>query len=345
MKTSQHVLALSCPPIPLVRIGLVGLGQRGMKTLERYAFIEGAEIRCLADISADRLEMAAQQLEQSGRPAAELLHGSDAWREVCRKDIDLVYICTPNQMHFEHICLCLSHHKHVICEKPMVSDEEQVKQLFAMARKNHCFLMEAEKTMFTPLNVKLKSMIVDGVIGNLRSIKASYCSITSGTLPDSHWVFDPAFGGASYDIGVYPVSFAHFFADANARVIQAQPVYHPPYECDFGMNADVLYENGIYGFLQCNWLYSLPQKGSAILAGDLGYIEIPAFWKGNKAYLHKDGEVTEISVDMKSDFTGEITHAVECIENVLLESPVLGEEMSRRIIRLVEYVQHQMRDR
>ena len=101
MKTSQHVLALSCPPIPLVRIGLVGLGQRGMKTLERYAFIEGAEIRCLADISADRLEMAAQQLEQSGRPAAELLHGSDAWREVCRKDIDLVYICTDWSTHCE----------------------------------------------------------------------------------------------------------------------------------------------------------------------------------------------------------------------------------------------------
>ena len=319
-------------------IGIIGLGNIAHRVAKGVIYSENATLYAVASRDIQKSEAFAKKY------SVNKYYGS--YEELLSdKNVDLVYICTLNQMHFEHICLCLSHHKHVICEKPMVSDEEQVKQLFAMARKNHCFLMEAEKTMFTPLNVKLKSMILDGVIGNLRSIKASYCSITSGTLPDSHWVFDPAFGGASYDIGVYPISFAHFFADANARVIQAQPVYHPPYECDFGMNADVLYENGIYGFLQCNWLYSLPQKGSAILAGDLGYIEIPAFWKGNKAYLHKDGEVTEISVDMKSDFTGEITHAVECIENGLLESPVLGEEMSRRIIRLVEYVQHQMRDR
>ena len=37
---------LTCPPIPLVRIALIGLGGRGMKTLERYAYISGAQIVC-----------------------------------------------------------------------------------------------------------------------------------------------------------------------------------------------------------------------------------------------------------------------------------------------------------
>ena len=73
--------------------------------------------------------------------------------------------------------------------------------------------------------------------------------------------------------------------------------------------------------------------------GDKGYFEIPAYWKGNKAYLHKDGIVTEIEVAMESDFEGEITHAVECIEEGLTESPILGEEMSVEIIRVAESVQ------
>ena len=47
-------------------------------------------------------------------------------------------------------------------------------------------------------------------------------------------------------------------------------------------------------------------KGKAVLVGDKGYFEIPAYWKGNKAYLHKDGMVTEIVVDMESDFGGEV---------------------------------------
>ena len=45
---------------------------------------------------------------------------------------------------------------------------------------------------------------------------------------------------------------------------------------------------------------------------------------------------------MASDFEGEITHAVECIEAGLLESPVLGEEMSVEIIRVVEAVQEML---
>ena len=66
---------LACPPIPLVRIALVGLGQRGMKTLERYADIQGAEIVCLADLNDDRLLLAkvldrAEQAQSRNIPAA-----------------------------------------------------------------------------------------------------------------------------------------------------------------------------------------------------------------------------------------------------------------------------------
>lgn len=319
-------------------IGIMGLGNIAHRVAKGVIFSEKAHLYAVASRDFKKSE------EFGKKYSAEKLYGS--YEEMLSdENVDLVYICTPNQMHFEHIMLCLFHHKHVICEKPMVSDEAQVSQLFNEARKNNCFLMEAEKTMFTPLNTMLKSMIQDGVIGKLTAIKASYCSSVLGKLPDSHWVFDPVFGGASYDIGVYPISFSHYFADGKPEIIKAQPVCNPSYECDFGMEADILYENGIYGFLQCNWLYSSPQKGSAILAGEKGYIEIPAFWKGTRAYLHKDGKVEEITVEMKSDFTGEITHAVECIEKGLPESPILGAEMSRRIIRIVESVQNKMRDR
>lgn len=93
--------------------------------------------------------------------------------------------------------------------------------------------------------------------------------------------------------------------------------------------------------MRANWFYQAKNKGNTVLVGDKGYFEIPAYWKGNKAYLHKDGEITEIEVDMESDFEGEITHAIECIEDGLLESPVLGEEMSVEIIRVAEEVQKQ----
>ena len=290
---------------------------------------------CLYAVASRNVENAKKFAEKY---AASVYYGS--YEEMLKDPkVDLVYICTPNTFHYDQIKLCLSYGKHVICEKPMVKNEEQVRELFAMAREQGCFLMEAEKTMFTPLNKKIKEMINQGEIGKLHTIRAQYCSEGLEGLPLDHWVLGENFGGCTYDIGVYPICAAHFYADSSMKEFQAEAVKSSDFKCDFGMDTDIFYENGIYANVRSNWFYQAENKGKAILVGDKGYFEIPAYWKGNKAYLHKDGIVTEIEVAMESDFEGEITHAVECIEEGLTESPILGEEMSVEIIRVAEAVQ------
>ena len=182
-------------------------------------------------------------------------------------------------------------------------------------------------------------MIREGAIGKLHTIRAQYCSDGLEGLPPDHWVLGEEMGGCTYDIGVYPICAAHFYANSRMMEFQAEAVKNPSFNCDFGMNADIFYENGIYASVSANWFYQAKDNGKAVLVGETGYFEIPAYWKGNRAYLHKDGAVTEIKVPMESDFEGEITHAVECIEAGLSESPILGEEMSVEIIRVVEAVQ------
>ena len=94
------VYQLRCEPLPVVRIGMIGLGHRGIKTLQRYADIEGSEITCLADIDTGAVERANQQLALSGRHLARTFTGEEAWREVCRQaDVDLVYVCTDWNSH------------------------------------------------------------------------------------------------------------------------------------------------------------------------------------------------------------------------------------------------------
>lgn len=310
-------------------IGIIGLGNIAHRVAKGILASKHANLYAVA--SRDK-EKAVSFGEMYGAHKA-----CGSYEELLEdQQVDCVYICTPNAFHYDQIRLCLSYGKHVICEKPMVADKESVRILFKEAREKGCFLMEAEKTMFTPLNVKLKAMIEDGVIGKLLAIRAEYSSDVLESVEKDHWVLGEHMGGCSYDIGVYPISFAHFFAGARMHKLKVQSVRHPEFSCDFGMQADVLYENGVYGFVQSNWFYTPEHKGSAVLAGEDGYIEVPAFWKGTKAYLHKAGKVEEISVEMESDFEGEVTHAVWCIEQGLLESPVLGEEMSLEIIKIVE---------
>ena len=313
-------------------VGILGLGNIANRVAKGVLCSKKA---CLYTVASRNIENAKRFADKYG---AKTYYGS--YEEMLSdSNVDLVYICTPNTLHYEQIKMCLNYGKHVICEKPMVKDEIQVRELFAFARKRGCFLMEAEKTMFTPLNQKIKGMITNGVIGKLHTIKAQYCSVGLDGLSLDHWVLGEEFGGCTYDIGVYPICASHFYADAKMKEFQAEPVIHPEFGCDFGMDADIFYENGIYASLRANWFYQAKNKGNAVLVGDKGYFEIPAYWKGNKGYLHKDGIVTEIEVDMESDFEGEITHAIECIEEGLLESTVLGEEMSVEIIHVAEAVQ------
>ena len=313
-------------------VGILGPGNIANRVAKGVICSPKANLYAVASRNIDKAKSFADKY------GAEIYYGS--YEEMLNDpNVDLVYICTPNTFHYEQIKLCLVHGKHVICEKPMVKDEAQVRELFAMAREKNCFLMEAEKTMFTPLNKKVKKMIAEGAIGKLHTIRAQYCSDGLDGLPEDHWVLGEEFGGCTYDIGVYPICVSHFYADAKIKEFQAEAVKHPEYKCDFGMDADIFYENGIYANVRANWFYQAENKGKAVLVGEKGYLEIPAYWKGTQAYLHKAGQVTEIVVDMESDFEGEITHAIECIENGLLESTILGEEMSVEIIRVVEAVQ------
>lgn len=314
----------------MLNFGIIGIGNIAHRVAKGILCSPKANLYAVASRNK---ENAKEFKEQYG---AEKAYGS--YEELLNdSEVDVVYICTPNALHFDQIMLCLSYGKHVVCEKPMVADEVQVKKLFAEARRKGCFLMEAEKTMFTPLNVKLKQMVREGVIGKLQAIRAEYSYDVLKEVDTDHWVLGKEMGGSAYDIGVYPISFAHFMAGSKMQDLQVEKLMHPEYSCDFGMQADILYENGVYGFLKTNWFYTAEHKGSAILAGDEGYIKVPAFWKSTKAYLYKDGKVEEISVEMESDFEGEVTHAAECIEKGLLESPVLGEEMSLEIVRVVDY--------
>ncbi len=171
----SHVLELRCAPLPVVRIGLIGLGRRGMKTLERYACVDGAEIRCLADLDGQRLSMALDALRRSGRPAADTLAGTDAWRKLCaRTDIDLVYICTEWDSHCLMAVEAMRCGKHVAVEVPAATTVEECWQLVrtAEATRRHCFM--AENCCYDRFALATLEMQRAGLLGEIYHCEGAY---------------------------------------------------------------------------------------------------------------------------------------------------------------------------
>ena len=196
--------------------------------------------------------------------------------------------------------------------------------------------MEAEKTLFTPLNRKLKQLVKEGVIGQLRYVEGSYSyPIDLSEMEEDHWCFSKEAGGSVYDVGVYPICYANWFSDGCISDIQAVK------DCaaggyDMFTQALLTYDNGVIASVRSGWKQWMDNRG--VLYGSKGSIETENFWKNTRAILKRDGICTPIEVDMKSDFTGEVEHAAACIQQGLLESPILGERQSMEIMKVLEYV-------
>ena len=170
-----NVLSLRCPAIPLVRIGLVGVGARGLKTLERYRFLRHAAICALADLDEERLAVGNDALHSSGRPEAKTFAGNDAWRQLCAQpDIDLVYICTDWASHTEIATEAMEQGKHVAVEVPAAQTVAECWQLVDTAERTrrHCFM--TENCCYDAFSLSVQQMVREGLFGNITHLEGAY---------------------------------------------------------------------------------------------------------------------------------------------------------------------------
>lgn len=316
----------------MIQAGIIGLGNIAHRVAKGMQAAKNVRLYAAASRDIQKAEAFAKQ--------HQITRAYGSYEELLRDEsIDLVYICTPNYLHRDHILQALKHHKHVLCEKPLVSNQTQLKECFAYARKQRCFLMEAEKTLFTPLNQKLYGMVQEGAIGKLRYIEASYgYALHTDELPADFWGYRREDGGSAYDVGVYPICYANFFAQGNLCDVKLmQRVTEKGY--DTFMQGLLVYENGVMASVRSSWEMDMENYG--YLYGEKGYIVTKQFWKHTEAFLVKSGERTRIFAEMESDFTGEIEHAAQCILQGRLESGIMSEHASGEIMRVLEEIKKQ----
>ncbi|MBO7110021.1 MAG: Gfo/Idh/MocA family oxidoreductase, partial [Prevotella sp.] len=122
----QDVLGLTAPPMKVVRVGFIGLGMRGPGAVERFAQIEGTDVKGLCDVEPNRVEACQKILEKHGRPRATAYSGStEAYKKMCdRNDIDLIYIATDWVHHVPLALYAMEHGKHVAIEVPAATNME-----------------------------------------------------------------------------------------------------------------------------------------------------------------------------------------------------------------------------
>ena len=116
------------------------------------------------------------------------------------KDIDLIYIATPNTCHYENAITCIKEHKNVLIEKPFAMSKAEADSIFTEAKNRGIFVCEGMWPNFMPLHKKIKEWIDGGRIGSVSYINANL----GYDLSEVKRLYDPVLGGGAYlDLGVY----------------------------------------------------------------------------------------------------------------------------------------------
>lgn len=176
MTHTSHVLGLTCPPIlHNVRIGLIGLGNRGRATLERYQALTDADITALCDLRAQNLEEAQACLARHGKPKAREYTAEDGWQALCRDaDIDVVYICTDWLTHTRMATYALKQGRHVALEVPAAMTVAECWQLVDTAERTrrHCIMLE--NCCYDTFGLAVLNMARQGLFGELTHCEGAY---------------------------------------------------------------------------------------------------------------------------------------------------------------------------
>jgi hypothetical protein len=136
----------AAPALPTVRVGVIGLGDRGSGAVQRLSYIEGVEIKALGDLRQVAVEGSQRYLKSIGRDPAQEFYGDDfAWKKLVElPDLDLIYICTPWVWHTQMAVYAMESGKHTTCEVPIARTIDEAWQLVETSErtKKHCMMLE-----------------------------------------------------------------------------------------------------------------------------------------------------------------------------------------------------------
>ncbi|MFD4641508.1 Gfo/Idh/MocA family protein [Lentzea sp. NPDC058436] len=242
-------------------------------------------------------------------------------------DVDVVYVATPHGQHHEVTLAALDAGKHVLCEKAIALTVAQAEEMVERARSKNLFLMEAMWTRFNPLIRKVQEAVAGGEIGEVRMIRADFGFRHAFSDGDRLWAKE-AGGGATLDLGVYPVAFAHQILGVPTHVHAHGSL--APTEVDADAGIFLAYANGAHALLSCSLVANLGAR--AEIVGTLGRVEVvdPMF---NPTAVVING--IEHAIEDEG-YQHQIRAVEECVAAGLTESPQVTWANTLEVMRTLE---------
>ncbi len=200
-----------------IRWGIVGLGN---VVTSKFAPALARSKRSIITACSTRSLESARQFAQKN--AVWCVH--ETFDQLANDpDVDIVYLATPNSMHYEQAKLALQCGKHVLCEKPLALTVAEGNELICTASRAKRLLKVAYQFRFEHLFERAREHILAGGLGELRSVRLFGCAASA--VRSGGWRQDPAEGGILSDLGIHLLDLVSWITGLGFTHISARA--HP----------------------------------------------------------------------------------------------------------------------
>ncbi|GAA2043653.1 Gfo/Idh/MocA family oxidoreductase [Agromyces tropicus] len=234
-------------------------------------------------------------------------------------EVDVIYVATPHPWHAETAIAAIEAGKHVLIEKPITLTQGEARLVADAARDRGVLALEAMWTRYLPHMVRLRELIAEGALGEVRSMQADHTQKLSD---------DPAHrlnalelgGGALLDLGIYPISFAWDLFGEPA-VIQSTAVFKPT-----GADAGIAVQLGYADGRIASTFSASDARGPnrAVVMGTDARAELDGVWY-TPTTLRLVGHDDVVIEEFRADVNGRGMHyQAEALERLVSEGRVDG---------------------
>ena len=172
----KSVMGLTVPKMDVVRIGFIGVGERGSGHVKHYCHIDGVEIKAICDTNEVVLDKSIEYVVSKNFPRPARYTGTEhSYREMLnRQDIDIIIISTPWAWHTPMCVETMESGKHAFVEVPAATTIEECWQLVNTAERTQKNCMMMENVCYGRDELMVLNMVRQGLFGDLLHGEAAY---------------------------------------------------------------------------------------------------------------------------------------------------------------------------
>lgn len=271
-----------------VRWGILSTANIGRKVIPAIHESHNGVVAAVASRSLERArEFAAEQSIPAVYGSYEELIESD--------DVDAIYNPLPNSMHAEWSIKCALAGVATLCEKPFASDAAEAQTIVDAFEDQDVLLAEAFMYRFHPQHAKVKAIVADGGIGDLKIINSSFTFFISDEA--NIRLSKPLAGGGLMDVGCYCVNLMRFMTGEEPAAVTAVGNIGPSTGVDEILAGTLQFPSGVIGHFDCG--LRAHRQQSYRLKGTAGSIVVESsftpdkekdtivkHWQGNQLTEH-----------------------------------------------------------